>query len=306
MAAGYNDAARSEPFLPFAGSVLPALVALRKTHGVVAASRAYLTDEPWSPAPGPETALGRAQKQLALGRERLADQKALRAALEARAANLRAGLEVRSAMTAAQRRQEKLEALRAKKSEYDRDTSVLLRALRQFIHTQLGPMLAAEELGGPVVGGMADVQADDLEGGFNAQGRPRRVGSKGNGKDKENERDGDGRRQRRLDELWGGRGGGGGGSDGDDGQNSDDANDNNDTTMAEGGAAATAAAELQELTEELLNAVASAGGGGAAAYVAVARESAAARFLVRSKVAQFHPKDAARLRLIDFGRELDD
>jgi hypothetical protein len=28
--------------------------------------------------------------------------------------------------------------------------------------------------------------------------------------------------------------------------------------------------------------------------------------LVRAKVAQFHPKDARRLRLIDFGRELDD
>ena len=40
-------------------------------------------------------------------------------------------------------------------------------------------------------------------------------------------------------------------------------------------------------------------------YINLNRESAAARFLVRAKVAAFHPKDARRLRLVDFGRDLE-
>ncbi|CDM34621.1 unnamed protein product [Penicillium roqueforti FM164] len=39
-------------------------------------------------------------------------------------------------------------------------------------------------------------------------------------------------------------------------------------------------------------------------YIDLERDSASSRFLVRAKVAQFHPRDARRLRLIDFGRSL--
>ena len=67
-----------------------------------------------------------------------------------------------------------------------------------------------------------------------------------------------------------------------------------------------AAAEMRELTEQLLNNLVEAEGGEGDAYVELQRESAVARFLVRAKVAQFHPRDARRLRLIDFGRDLDD
>jgi hypothetical protein len=48
------------------------------------------------------------------------------------------------------------------------------------------------------------------------------------------------------------------------------------------------------------------GAGSPSPYVDLQRDSAAARFLVRAKVAQFHPRDAGRIRLIDFGRQLDD
>jgi hypothetical protein len=48
------------------------------------------------------------------------------------------------------------------------------------------------------------------------------------------------------------------------------------------------------------------GPGGGKAYYDLEKESAASRFLVRAKIAQFHPKDAKKMRLIDFGRELDD
>ena len=60
---------------------------------------------------------------------------------------------------------------------------------------------------------------------------------------------------------------------------------------------------MRDLLEQLLDAAMEAGSG---VYVHIQRESAASRFLVRAKVAQLHPKDAKRIRLVDFGRELDD
>ncbi|EPE07965.1 hypothetical protein F503_00748 [Ophiostoma piceae UAMH 11346] len=296
MTSAYQKAARSAPFLPFPDSVLPALLALRKTHQVTAESEVYL-------AKGPDSPLEKARRGLAADKARLADQQALQTALEARVADLRTAAESRRSMTAEQRRreqqQETLAALRAKQREYDHDTAVLLKALKEFIQEQLGPMLAAEELGGPVVGGMVDIQTDDLAAGFSSQGKLRKSshkpdatpGTKGKQVD---------RRQRRIDEIWGKKprdAGGGEELSGDEGEG-DDEEDRDEATVA--------AAEMQELTEELLNALASAGGNSAAAYITIARESAAARFLVRSKVAQFHPRDATKLRLIDFGRELDD
>ncbi|KAI9887850.1 MAG: hypothetical protein M1823_000372 [Watsoniomyces obsoletus] len=67
-----------------------------------------------------------------------------------------------------------------------------------------------------------------------------------------------------------------------------------------------AGSELRELTEELMNASVAAEGNSAQAYVTLQRESAAARFLVRAKIAQFAPRDARRIRLIDFGKRLDE
>ncbi|EFX04295.1 hypothetical protein CMQ_1223 [Grosmannia clavigera kw1407] len=304
MKAGYDRATVSEPFLPYVDSVLPALLALRKTHEVAAESWAHVTAQE-------EPQLAAARRQLAAEQTRLDDQKALNRALEGRLAALRSSQEARqqspanTETTAEQRRQQKLEALKAQRHGYDTATSTLLRALRGFIHERLGPMLAAEELGGPVVGAMVDVRADDLVAGFSAQGKPRRQRQPGGEKGAKSAKSAaagsrDAKRQQRIDEIWGPRANdrdGGEKEDSDD----DDANekDNRDES-------ATAGAEMQDLTEQLLNTLASAAGDGSAAYVTLPRESAAARFLVRSKVAQFHPRDATRLRLIDFGRELDD
>ncbi|KAI9757489.1 MAG: hypothetical protein M1815_001016 [Lichina confinis] len=63
--------------------------------------------------------------------------------------------------------------------------------------------------------------------------------------------------------------------------------------------------EMRTLTEQLLNAsVSDEGDGDGDGYVTLQRDSAAVRFLVRAKIAQFSPRDARRLRLIDFGRAL--
>lgn len=144
---------------------------------------------------------------------------------------------------------------------------MLQEALDDFVERHLAAMLAAEELGGPVVGKLADVDEDMLTAGFSNQGKPK--SSK-----KEMTANGEAKRQRRIDEIWGG-------GEGNQRENEKEA----------------AAEEVRELLVMLLEAK-----GG---YVDLARDTAVARFVVRAKVAQFHPKDAKRLRLIDFARELD-
>jgi hypothetical protein len=92
-------------------------------------------------------------------------------------------------------------------------------------------------------------------------------------------------RQRRIDQIWGAKG--------------VQVDEEEVPTEAE-----AADAEMRKLIGDLFATLVGPGGG--KAYFALQRDSATARFLVRAKVAQFHPKDARRLRLIDFGRELDD
>jgi len=156
----------------------------------------------------------------------------------------------------------------------------LVKAFNAFIDDILAPMLAAEELGGPVVGEMTEVDDEDLGRGFSSQGK---VKKSKNGPD-------DDKRQRRIDQIWGSAP-----------QEGSFRVDKEEWTEQK-----AAGVEMRDLTEQLLNNLVEAGGSGSDVYVQLERESAAARFLVRSKVAQFHPKDSRKLRLIDFGKELDD
>ncbi|KAG5973682.1 hypothetical protein E4U55_000333 [Claviceps digitariae] len=258
----------SEPFLPFAGSVLPALLALRRAHQTITESKAYLESQAKS--------ADYERKQLESDRTNLKDHHLLTEALSSRIAALREELRSKAEMRPEDGAREKMDELRAKRKGYVEETKSLMKALLDFNDNQLAPMLAAEELGGPVVGEVMEVDPDELAAGFNDQGKP--IKSKG--------ADGD-RRQRRIDELWGTR-------------------NNRQQNRVDGDEEiATAGREMRDLMEELLNRLMQAKGDNSASYVVLERESAAARFLVRSKVAQFHPKDANRLRLIDFGRDLE-
>jgi hypothetical protein len=270
MRKAYDNIAASEPFLPFPDSVLPALLALRKTQSTIEESREYLKSQ--------EVSLEQTRRRLEVEQANLDDQNALTKAIEDRIESLRQGAELRRQRSPRQAGKEKMDELVKQKRDYDRETSKLLKALTKFIDNDLGAMLAAEDLGGPVVGDMMDIDSDDLAAGFSAQGRPKKAKADGN-QDKT---------QRRLDEIWGG------------------AQDGGARAKGKGGEASAAGAEMRELTEKLLNTVMNSGGDSSAAYVTIERESAAARFLVRSKVAQFHPKDSTMLRLVDFGREIDD
>lgn len=263
-----EDVTNSEPFLPFPGSVLPALVALRKTHQTIVESNAYLASQ------GSEDE--RAKRQLEVDRANLKDQQLLTDALSARIQSLREELHSQAELRPEDGAKKRVEELKAKKKNYDKETSKLMKSLLAFIDNHLAPMLAAEELGGPVVGDAMDLDPEDLAAGFNAQGKLKKAKGGANA-DKQ---------QRRIDDIWGT-----GGERAGQGEAGDEA--------------AAAGREMRQLTEELLNTLVEAKGDNSASYVTLARESAAARFLVRSKVAQFHPKDATRLRLVDFGRELE-
>lgn len=261
MKTAYEDVTHSEPFLPFTESVLPALLAMRKTHSVTIESQEYLGTQ--------QTSLDEAKKRLQAEQSNLRDHELLRNALESRLEGLKSGLEASAGMSAKQIGKEKIDELKRRKAQYDQDTTTLLHQLRAFIDEHMGPMLAAEQLGGPVVGDLMEVDEVELRAGFTAQGKLKKPRA-GQEPDK---------RQRRLPDVWG---------------------NNQD------GPAAAASAEMQDLTGALVNKLRDSDGDSSAAYVTLTQESAAARFLVRAKVAQFHPKDATRLRLVDFGRELED
>jgi len=265
--AALKEVTESDPFLPSPGSLLPALLALRRTHQTIQESNTYLASQ--------RSSHEQLSRQLEADEARLKDQNLLGDALTARIDSLRDEVDANTNVTPEEGARERLQELRAKKKNFDRDTSKLMKVLLRFIDNHLAPMLAAEELGGPVVGDLMDVDGEALAAGFNAQGKLK--------KPKETA-DKDDKRQRRIDEIWGQAAEEGAGR-------------QNEVTAA--------AAEMKSLTEELLNTLAEAEGDNSASYVQIPRESAAARFLVRSKVAQFHPRDAMRLKLIDFGRDLE-
>lgn len=272
MKAALRDVTNSEPFLPFPGSVLPALLALRRTHKTIVESREYLASRE---AAGVSD---RDKRRLETDQANLRDQTLLHDALSNRVEELRTELASAADLEPEDALQRRLDELQGKRKGYDSGSKELFKALRSFIDDRLAAMLAAEELGGPVVGGMVDVDTEALGAGFNAQGRLKKAPDSALDKN-------DGKRQQRLEEIWG-----------------QVVEGHDERPVDEVKAAGN---EMKQLLQALIQQLEEAKGENSRSYVSLPRESAAARFLVRSKVAQFDPRDASRLRLVDFGRELD-
>ena len=186
-------------------------------------------------------------------------------------------IEERTQKSPGQIAKEMIREVKRRQKSYDMETGKLIQAFNDFVDGELAPMLAAEELGGPIVGEIQNIDDEMLEGGFSNHGKAKKPSKKVNND----------KHQRRIDQIWGSR----------------PQDNDSDKPWDEKEAAA---AEMRDLTELLLNSLVEADGNGPGAYIDLPRESAASRFLVRSKVAQFHPKDARKLRLLDFGGELDD
>jgi len=95
--------------------------------------------------------------------------------------------------TPAQLARELIGTKRAQRDKCDADVHHLGEAMNDFINDYLAAMIAAEELGGPVVGDMLNVEDNTLAAGFTKKGRAK--SSKKPVSDKT--------RQRRIDQIWG-------------------------------------------------------------------------------------------------------
>ena len=272
LTAAYEACTPQEPILPAPDSPLPSLLALRTIHKTYIEARDELAHA--------QKDLSSLESRLDKETSNLDDAKLISKTLDARILSLETQISEKTQKDPSQVAKDILRDLRKKKERYDRDTGKLVQAFNRFIDDHLATMLAAEELGGPVVGEFLDVDEQNLEAGFSSQGKARKM------KDAPSA----GGRQRRIDEIWGPR---------------------REVQAAGGGEQewnekTAAAGEMRELTEKLLNSLMELNAGQGDGYVNLERESAAARFLVRSKVAVFARGDAGRLRLVDFGRGLDD
>ncbi|KAE8354669.1 hypothetical protein BDV28DRAFT_130456 [Aspergillus coremiiformis] len=203
----------------------------------------------------------------------LRDAQAIKDGLQKRISHIHEQQAKKEQKSPSQRAHDLIEQEQEKKVALEKATEDLKASLHSFIDETLAPMLAAEDLGGPTVGDAMNVSDETLERGYTSHGKPR--------KPRVSATESHDSSQRRIDELVRGQ------------TSQGDNQERNRSTRRE-----IAATEMHDLLVALVDAGSS--------YIDIPRESAASRFLVKAKVAQFHPRDARRLRLIDFGRSLND
>ena len=255
----------SEPILPSIGSPIPALLATQVTTQKITGSKEAISES--------QTRFLRVRKRLEEQERSLQDNNLITEKLNERIVRLRQDKDEQLQKSSIDIAHEQVDAKQVRKKHYEQEIKRYHQALHDFIDEHLAAMIAAEELGGPTVGDMLDVNEEMLGNGFSAQGKPKTASSASKTKKNQMRLDRHGNLVRRSEE---------------------------DETTSKDEAAACTKQLLEELLDALLGQDASGG------YVTLQRDSAAARFFVRAKVAQFHPKDARRLRLIDFARTLDD
>ena len=227
-----------------------------------------------------KVSVSKSAEQLSTNRQRLKteetnlqDARLIRAKLEERIERARSENSKKKEKSPAQLAREHIKQQQKKNAELGMATDELRDSLHKFIDDTLAPMLAAEDLGGPTVGETIHISDAVLEAGYTSHGKPKKPKSV----DPDAGNDG----QQHIDDLFRRR---------QPDQGDEQRNRNNKRQAA--------AEQMHTLLVSLMEAGSS--------YIDVSRESAASRFLVRAKVAQFHPRDARRLRLIDFGRSLGD
>ncbi|KAK4693664.1 hypothetical protein P7C71_g3775, partial [Lecanoromycetidae sp. Uapishka_2] len=263
-APAYKSITPAEPFLPLPNSPLPALLALRSTLNLVDQTKTSIKET--------KEHIDVAKARLQREQNNLQDARSLTHALEQRIERLRLENEEQAQMSPGDVMKAMVQEQQQKRKYYMAELRKLVIAFNKFVDSHLAAMVAAEDLGGPVVGDLLDISEDTLRAGFTKQGKPYKARHMS-----------DLKRKRRNEEVWG--------------------SENEDFEAEPRTEKDAAAGEFRALVEDLLNA--SAGNEEADPYVRIRREGAAVRFLVRANVAQFHPEDARRLRLVDFGSELN-
>ncbi|KAL4919868.1 hypothetical protein BDW62DRAFT_216512 [Aspergillus aurantiobrunneus] len=257
----YDSLLKSETNLPKPESPLPSLIALYETSRII--------NEGKSSVSATAEKLVNARQRLKTEETNLSDAQSIKDGLRKRIDNIQKDKSGSREKLPSEVARELLEEQRRKKDDLDKDTARIRTALHTFCDENLASMIAAEDLGGPAVGDVAEVSDATLAAGYTRHGKSK--------KPKAMEEDED-NNQYRIDDMLHLQSG----------QQRDQPSNKREA----------AATEIHELLDALLDAGSS--------YSDLPHESAASRFLVRAKVAQFHPRDARRLRLIDFGRSLND
>lgn len=262
IAAAYKAVALAEPLLPSSDSPLPALLALR--------SALRLIDETKSSIREYKQQISGAQSQLKREISDLDDTRRMTNALTHRLEKLhrekaemaQKGIEGTVETILQTRQQEQM--------RYEQELKILVGAFNTFVNDHLATMIAAEQLGGPVVGDNTSIDEKMLRSGFNKLGKVKKTKTA--------------KRNANGEEL--------------------SANEVDHSEAIVPTERRAAGAEFRKLTEELLNALADEENPNS--YITIGKESAAVRFLIRAKVAQFDPEDARKLRLMQFGAKLED
>lgn len=266
--AAYRSVLSKEPVLPEPGSPLNGLLALRETSRLIQDLK---------------SSISAMAEDLIANRERLNNEEAnLRDAqmimveLRKRVENLRIQREQDAGKKKSSRQfaKELVQKERSRAIELDQETAKFRDALKWFIDAHLASMVAAEDLGGPVVGDQPDISDTTLEAGYTAHGKER--------KPKGNEETTTDKSQQRIDAFLHRR------ADGDE-----------DRISTSNNKREAAAIGLYALINKLLETAPS-------SYIELEKESAASRYLVKAKIAQFHPRDSGKIRLINFAREITD
>lgn len=265
----YDSLLQSEPNLPAPDSPLPSLIALRETSRVVIESKASVLSV--------RESLPSNRELLKDEEEDLRDAKLITNGLRDRIKQLQSDNAEKSSKGPSQLAKELIKDEQKKSDELQRATTKLKKDLDRFINDNLASMLAAEDSGGPIVGDVLEVPDSTLEAGYTHHGKPK----KPKATSQEEEED---PTQQRIDQIFRRR--------------RQEQGDSGESDAAPTNKREAAAAAMRALLDSLIEAGAS--------YVELPKESAASRFLVRAKVAQLHPRDARRIRLIDFGRSLED
>lgn len=274
IAAAYEKLTPEKLDLPPPISIIPSLLATRMVT--------QTTKDIRSAIPSLEDQLQSLTRQVQKEESALSDAQLLKTKLSDRITRLRAQQNEQQHQPPQVRARELVDQKEAKVHSFAVETQRLQSRLDDFIDSHLAAMIAAEELGGPVVGDLLDVDETILEAGFTASGAPSKLSSSKFTKAAQD------KRQRRIDEIWGAQ----------------QPDDSMATDEGEVSAKIAAGNEITRLVAQLIRGLEGESEDGV--YVRLERDSAAARFLVRSRVARFHGKDAGKLRMVDFGRELDE
>ncbi|PQE20163.1 Centromere Cenp-K protein [Rutstroemia sp. NJR-2017a BBW] len=232
----YQSILSALPYLPPANSPLPALLAYRTTLSTLQETNSHI--------PALTQTLNTTLNHLSTAQSHLHSAQAISSSLKTRILSLQQEIHQKTQKTPSEVASDLRSAFKQGKRNYDASTSKLVRAFNEFIDEYLSLMLAAEELGGPIVGEMMDVTPDVLAVGFSAQGKPKRT-REGKGKEKEDV-DG-GMRQIRIDKIWGVNPHGKADEDGERRRGKDKGGEWDERTAA--------AAEMRDLAEQLLNAL---------------------------------------------------